>query len=268
MRKFKKVLAVVMAAAVTVTACPSVTAEGVVSVSDVLKSSGVISQVNAGERSSEGDYKYQVSFDSIEIIRYIGKGGDVVIPSEIEGKKVTDIGDSAFAENKSITSVKIPNTVHSISQMAFSGCSSLTSVNIPNSVREIGSNAFYGCTSLTSVNIPESVSEMYGYHVFEGCSSLKSINVDDNNSNFSSLNGVLFNKDKTFLIQYPAKKEDKSYSIPNSVTNIEDIAFNGCTSLTSVKVPEGLTRIGGFSGCTALTSVNIPNSVTTIEGNA
>ncbi|MBR1922203.1 MAG: leucine-rich repeat domain-containing protein, partial [Paludibacteraceae bacterium] len=120
--------------------------------------------------------------------------------------------------------------------------------------------------SLTSVTIPNSVTSIGdGYDAFYGCSSLTSINVASDNSNYCSVDGVLFNKDKTTLIQYPGGKQG-AYTIPNSVTSIGESAFYNCSSITSVTIPNSVTSIGerAFYECTSLTSVTIGNSVTSI----
>ena len=179
---------------------------------------------------------------------------------------VTSIGESAFYNCSSLPSVTIPNSVRSIGDYAFNGCKSLTSVTIPNSVTSIGEGAFGNCKSLTSVTIPNSVTSI-GSSAFECCSSLTSINVDANNANYCSIDGVLFSKDKTTLIQYPAGNTRIEYIIPNSVTSIGVGAFGDCYSLTSVTIPNSVTSIGkgAFGDCYSLTSITIPNSVTSIE---
>ena len=174
---------------------------------------------------------------------------------------VTSIGVAAFYMCTGLTSVTIPNSVTSIGRWTFEDCRGLTSVTIPNSVTSIGVAAFSGCTGLTSVTIPNSVTSI-GSSAFASCTGLTSIDVASDNSNYCSVDGVLFNKDKTTLIQYPGGKQG-SYTIPNSVTSIGDYAFFECSGLTSVTIPNSVTSIGefAFSGCTSLTSVTIPNSV-------
>ena len=205
---------------------------------------------------------------------------------------VTNIGGMAFADCKSLTSVTIPDSVTSIGYRAFIGCTSLTSINIPESVTEIGEGAFWYCPSLTSVNIPDSVKSIgdhaflsctsltsinipdgvtsIGDGVFDGCTNLKRIDVAEDNKNYCSIDGVLFNKDKTKLIKYPSSKKDETYVIPDSVTSIGGGAFEECVSLTSVNIPDSVTSIGNsaFSDCTSLTSVTIPDSATNIGGSA
>ncbi|MBE7004584.1 MAG: leucine-rich repeat domain-containing protein, partial [Ruminococcaceae bacterium] len=182
---------------------------------------------------------------------------------------VTSIGKQVFYSCESLTSVTIPNSVTSIGSEAFYNCEKLESVTIPNSVKSIGGYAFSFCESLTSVTIPSSVTSI-GDGAFSACTSLTQISVASGNANYSSENGILFSKDKSKLIQYPAGKTEISYTIPNSVTGIWGGAFFACESLKSVTIPDSVTSIGdrAFSSCTSLKSVMIPDSVTDIGENA
>ena len=217
---------------------------------------------------------------------------EVDIPAEIEGLPVKSTRDWAFADCKSLTSISVPDSVNAIGNGAFSGCSSLASINIPNSVTTIRGSAFSNCLSLTSITIPESVTSIeiaafsgcssltnitipdlvdtIGDHAFYNCSSLTNITVSENNKYFSSLNGVLFNKDKTELITYPNGNERTEYTIPDSVTSIIEGAFAYCSNLITVKIPDSVTDITDktFYVCSSLTSVTIPDSVTHIGYNA
>jgi len=205
--------------------------------------------------------------DSVTTIEDYAFSGCTSLESVTIPDSVTTIEWRAFSGCTSLTSVNIPDSVTSIGDFAFYGCTSLTSVNIPDSVTSIGDFAFYGCTSLTSVNIPDSVTTIGGW-AFSDCTSLTSINVSEQNPNYTSIDGILYDKEGTTLICCPAGKT--SVTIPDSVTTIEWGAFYGCTSLTSVTIPDSVTTIEwhAFDGCTSLTSVTIPDSVTTIGNDA
>ncbi len=188
---------------------------------------GTLGTAIAASAAAYEDFEYSVDGDTVTITEYKGKGGDVVIPSEIDGKKVTAIGEFAF-EGTDLTSVTIPDTVTSIGWEAFRYCGSLKSVTIPDSVTEFGWEAFKGCSSLKSVTLPDSVKTI-STEMFMDCGSLESVTVSD------------------------------------SVTSIENEAFAGCGSLKSVTIGKGVTELAvdAFHGCSNLTDIKVDANNTT-----
>ena len=174
---------------------------------------------------------------------------------------VTSIGDSAFEDCFNLANVTIGSGVITIGDDAFDYCQSLTNLTLPDSVTSIGNGAFEDCASLTNVTIGSGVTTV-GESPFEYCGNLAAINVDMGSTFYSSLDGVLFDKSQTTLIEYPAGNLATFYMIPNSVTTIGDSAFAYCGSLTSVSIPNSVTSIGADAfNNTSLTSVTIPNSM-------
>ena len=233
--------------------------------------------------------EYSVQNDgTIVITGYTGNATTIKIPSTIDGKKVTSIGNFAFRDCYSLTNITISDSVTTIGEGAFYGCAGLTSVKIPDSVTSIGFSVFRGCIKLTDITIPDSVTTIEGWAflgcisltsitvpdsvtsigtgAFDGCNSLTAIRVDDGNPKYrSDSRGVLFSKDLSIIVQAPGALSG-SYSIPDSVTSIGDSAFWGCSSLTSITIPDSVTTVGNsaFSNCAGLTSITIPNSVISI----
>lgn len=184
---------------------------------------------------------------------------------------VTTIGDNAFFECDNLISVISSDYVvkpgtKSIAACAFYYCQELTGITLPDSMAGIGNRAFEHCSKLTSVTIPSRVTSI-GDSVFNICPGLTGISVAEDNPAYCSVNGVLYNKDKTALIRFPQGKQDTRFTIPNGVTSISVGAFADCSSLTSVTIPNGVTSIGSeaFSTCSALTSITITDGVTIID---
>lgn len=159
--------------------------------------------------------------------------------------KVTSIGAEAFYDC-SFTSVTIPDGVTIIKYGAFQNCTELTEVTFGNSITTIEYSAFYYCLSLKQVTIPKSVTNI-GVNVFFYCTALTHINVDAANPAYSSENGVLFNKDKTTLLRYPAAKPGTTYTVPKSVTCIGESAFGQCTALKELTLLENVSKIESYA---------------------
>ena len=260
----------------------------------------VICAVCAGAETF-GDYEYSVLDDgTVKITGYNGSAETVVIPDTIDGKSVTSIGNGAFEDCTSLTSVTIPDGVKCIGHSAFYECTSLKSITIPDGVTSIGGTAFSDCTSLTSITIPDSVTILNSF-TFSGCKSLSDVNIPDGVTYVGdgAFSGTAICNNQTEEVKYIDKwlvdsdnsvtdvavkdgtvgiscgafsycGQLKNISIPNSVKYVGGEAFYNCISLTNVVLPYGITNIGvsTFSGCESLASVTIPDSVTSIGEQA
>ncbi len=201
---------------------------------------------------------------------------DVIIPSKIDNKTVTDIAQNVFYENCSITGVTLPDTMTKIGANTFMYCESLRSIYIPDSVKVIGNRAFYGCVSLKDLVIPDSVTTI-GDGAFLACSGLADKN------GFIIIRNELFDyigNEKEVVIPDGVKvvgeyafsdnKNITSVIIPDGVTAIMSSALRYCPNLRYVKIPDGVTSIGSsaFFYSKNLKSVTIPGSVNKIEDKA
>jgi hypothetical protein len=182
--------------------------------------------------SAAAQFSFTTNMDNtVTITGYTGSGGDVTIPSVVNGLSVTTIGDFAFSGLTNVSSVTIPDSVVKINGAAFGGCA-LTSVTIGSGVTYIGNYAFCGC-GLTSVLIPNGVTSI-GAEAFSVCGSLTNV------------------------------------AVGSGVISIGNYAFNSCLDLAAVTIREGVTGIGdwAFGYCQSLTSLTIPNSVTSLGEGA
>lgn len=215
--------------------------------------------VVASFAETSGDYEYSVISaykKTCAITNYSGSETEIFIPSRLDEYTVIRIGEWAFDECTSLTSIIIPDGITEIGNYAFYGCSSLLSIEIPDSVTKIGDGALDRCDNLISARIPESVTNI-GDYAFGRCYSLTSVEIPDS---VTEIGDFAF-YDCISL---------SNITIPDSVTVIGRDAFYGCTSITNITIPDSVTKIPycAFRGCTSLKSVEIPSSVTEIEYDA
>ena len=220
----------------------------------------------------------------VKVIRSPKATRDVVILPEVEGIKVTEIGESAFAKLSGITTISIPDSVTIIGFSAFKKCENLKSVVIPKSVTLIQADAFKGCTGLTNVDIPDSVTGI-GNNAFDKCTGILEINIPDSVTaiaHFAFYNcksakklvigkglseirpGVFANCESLTNLVIPGNVK----SIYNTINFIDNIgSFEGCIGLKEVKIEDGVTFIGNraFGGCNKLRKAIIPKSVASID---
>jgi len=238
-----------------------------------------------------------------------GKKGDYIVPNtttaigagafarcvELENialpTGVTYIGDNAFNGCTGLQSIIIENNVKSVGVSAFEGCSKLEEIILEEGITSIGKKAFSGCSGLKTISIPTSVQtieecafcdtgleevvipsgvETIGEHPFEGCEKLKKIEVDEDNTNFSSKDGVLLDIDGTTIVQFP-KGWVGEYVIPETVSALDGKTFVNCRYLTSVTIPELVASVEKkmFAGCSSLTAINVDernNELKSIDG--
>jgi len=209
-----------------------------------------------------------VSITIPDSVIYIGArafSGCTGLTSVSIGNGVTQFGYNDFQGIKNLTSINVAsgNTTYSsmdgVLYELYNNINSLVvypggkagAFTIPNSVTYVNSDAFKNCINLTSITIPDNVRSYNfpgGYISFRGCTSLVAINVDSGNNAYSSVDGVLYNKNKTTLIQYPARKEGSTFTIPNSVTSIVEGALGRCINLTAINVDADNTKFTSQDG--------------------
>lgn len=188
-------------------------------------------------------------------------------------KNLTILGESAFSDCVCLEKIEVPEAVVKIDDLAFNGCTNLTKIVLHEGLRKIGKGAFKNCRNLKQIELPISLSSI-GDAPFRGCESIKSIRVDPKNRYYKSepnkregSDHVLFNKNKSVIVAYPASSREVQYDIPDSVTVISDWAFSECKKLNRITIPDSVSEIGegAFCNCVLLDEVEIPDSVEKID---
>ena len=181
-------------------------------------------------------------------------------------ESVISIGDYAFQNDAQLETINIPSGVVVIPTRCFYGCSALKEIDLPESLQIIDDFAFHDCDSLKKIDIPASVQSISMEQAFSNCNNLTEINVAPGNPSYVSQNGVLFTKDLSTLIYYPAGKSDPSYTVPEAVTNINNYAFQNNKHITDLGFSTGVKAIGNyaFSGMTKLMNITFPETLLSI----
>ena len=259
--------------------------------------------------ATSGDWEYEVLDDgTARITEYHGNySSNLTVPSKLENYTVTEIRRTPFSDiGSQVLNITFPFTITYIDSSIFCNLGNLQTITadsnnqtystqdgvlfnkektelleypsantrreytVPNGVTHIEWGAFDTFRSgyLQTVNIPQSVTDMT--YAFEDCRSLQNINVDSNNENYSSQDGILFDKKKRTIERYPAGRKNSVYEIPKGVQDIRTYGFHDCINLTNILIPNTVTVIGeyAFSGCDNLLNVVLPDSVSYLEHNA
>lgn len=208
---------------------------------------------DASATTQKGDFV----LDGSTLVSYVGEDADVTLPNTI-----TKVGKDAFSGNKILRKIVIPDSVKTIDYAAFENCVNLQTAKIGESVRTIGSSAFSGCKNLSSCNIPAKCEDM-GSGVFAGCTSLAEVSISPSNIYYTCVDGVIYTRDGSKLIQYLPGRTSSAFTMPATVQSIGEYSFWGSDSLASVTVSKGVKEIPeyAFSNCNSLGKVILPTSV-------
>lgn len=230
------------------------------------------------------EYDYTVANEKATITKYKGSSANVTIPSQLGRYPVKVIGINAFNGNKTIKSVVIPEGVTTLEDMSFDYCSNLSSVVLPSTLTALKGEVFAHCTSLTGITLPDNLTvlDSFAFHhsgltaltlpksltnymrLYE-TNNLASINAAPDNTAYSSIDGVLYSKDKKYLYHYPVAKPDTAFNIPDGVTLVIPNSFYGAKYLQSVTIPASTLIASGFTQCKSLTTAKFLGSETKID---
>lgn len=226
--------------------------------------------------SPASDFSYH-EINGRGVVYYHGNDEHVVIPAQIDGKPVTEIGNQAFYRYEKLVSVTIPSSVTTIGVEAFNYCTNLETVRLTSGLQMIGNNAFKNCISLSSITLPDTLTTI-GESAFLCCYDLKQVHIPASVNNWwggafymSGLESVTFEEGLTYIGYGSfAVTNLKEVVLPSSIESIEFNAFNGCAQLENVVLNQGLKKIdsGAFEHCSALAQIVIPASVSEVNESA
>jgi hypothetical protein len=251
------------------------------------------------------DFEFELNEDdryrTVTLIKYSGKSRKVIVPAHVGGIPITVIGASPFEGCKKIRSITLPKGIAKINREAFEfGCDDLSEIVVdkenqfftsyegvlfdkkmttlimhpqsrkgdyivPDTVIAIELDAFVSCEKLTRIFLPQETIFINCPLTFAGCKRLTDIIVNKNNLKYSSIDGVLFNKEKNELLNYPQGKKNKDYIVQEGIYRIEDLAFFGCKRLVSITLPKSLKGIGNcaFDYCFNLKTIKLSRKTKT-----
>ena len=231
----------------------------------------------AAEKRS-GDYGYTVLKDgTVQIVKYYGKAAQLTVPSKLDGKPVSGIGNNAFELNDKLTSVIIPSSVKKIGEMAFYYCENLKSVTLPKGITTIEYATFSVCPALSKISLPAGLTRIAERAFY--CAGLTKVTLPDSvktiaSEAFSSCQELL----EVVLPESATDLGDSAFSncqslkkatLPSKLKKIPDGLFSQCYELETVSFPSGLTEIGfGAFSFTAITKAPLPNTVKKIGEEA
>ncbi len=195
------------------------------------------------ENYSDG-FSYRITDGGIELTEYSGGGGAVVIPASIDGYRVVKLGDHLFADRRDISSLTIPEGVKELGEAALWFCTGLTELKLPQSTEILRTNSLYGLSGVNELYIPENVSEIED--LCFGWSGYEKIEVSGGNQQYSSVDGVLYSKDGSRLLFYPAYKADREFTVPDTVTDIGFFAFDRTLFLEKLNISANVSNIDSY----------------------
>ena len=219
----------------------------------------ILSTGSHAEELTSGDYRYTLLADgTAEILSYQGTETDITIPETFEEIRVSAIGKQAFAYNKDLQTVTIPEGITALGDHAFGECTALTAVSVPEGILWMGDGVFQGCILLEKMELPVSLIRI-GWNPFDRCKALKNLTLPAENPFYTVRDGVLFDTKANVLVSYPAGLEATAYTVPEWVNSIGMAAFSENTFLEELTLPDSVTELSGnpFCGCSSLAAIHL-----------